>query len=130
MTHCNPATVAFRSVPIVGSATLTTVASRNAMPDPSTVASRTQSALGVPQVTGSIVFSPRCSVSRSLFRFKLIVRRSYAIKLPRGSKDEYLQHSRPSRGDSISRGRRGVAAVCGLLLGGHRGARRDDPRRP
>ena len=51
--HCNPATLAFRSVPIVGSATLTTVASRNAMPDPSTVASRTQRAVGVPHVTAS-----------------------------------------------------------------------------
>ena len=49
--HCKPATLAFRSVPIEGSATFTTVASRNAMPDPSTVASRTQRAVGVPHVT-------------------------------------------------------------------------------
>jgi hypothetical protein len=40
-------------VPIVGRATFTTVASRNAMPDPSTVASRTHRALRVPHVTDS-----------------------------------------------------------------------------
>lgn len=38
---------------MVGSATFTTVASRNATPDPSTVASRIQRAAGVPHVTAS-----------------------------------------------------------------------------
>ena len=53
MTHCNTAMLASESVPIVGRATFTTVASRNAIPEPSTVASRTQRALGVPQVMES-----------------------------------------------------------------------------
>src|SRR5262249_27588603 len=45
--------LASSSVPIVGNAIFTTVASRNVRPDPSTVASRTQRALRVPQTTDS-----------------------------------------------------------------------------
>ena len=47
--HCSPATSVCRSRPIDGSATLTTVPSRNATPDPRTVAAITQRAEGVPK---------------------------------------------------------------------------------
>ena len=47
--HWSPATSVCRSLPIDGSATFTTVPSRNAMPEPSTVAAITQRAVGVPQ---------------------------------------------------------------------------------
>ncbi len=50
-THCRPATWAPKSLPIDGSATLTTVASSIAMPDPSTVATRIHRPGAEPYVT-------------------------------------------------------------------------------
>ena len=46
--HCRPAALAWRSAPMRGKAMLTTVASMNARPEPSTVASSTQRPAGCP----------------------------------------------------------------------------------
>src|SRR4030088_2457442 len=53
MIHCRPATSAWRSLPIAGRATLTTVPSRKAIPEPSAVAASTHLALAVPNAIRS-----------------------------------------------------------------------------
>jgi hypothetical protein len=58
--HCNPASDACRCLPIVGSATLTTVESSNTMLDPSTVAISTQ--------RPRALFSRNCGASTGLLR--------------------------------------------------------------
>src|SRR6266567_8935610 len=58
-THGRPDIAAPRSLPMAGSATLTTVASSAAMPDPSTVATRIHRPAGVPYRTASVVATLR-----------------------------------------------------------------------
>ena len=53
--HCRPATSASNSSPIAGSATFTTVPSRNAIPDPRAVAASTHLARLVPNAIRSSV---------------------------------------------------------------------------
>src|SRR6476646_6557100 len=54
MTHSSPANPLSRSLPMLGRATFTTVASSDAMPDPRTVAARTHRPRAVPNRRGSV----------------------------------------------------------------------------
>src|SRR5262245_46906670 len=57
MTHCSPPTPPPRSREMAGNATLTTVASRAAMPEPRTVAARMRRPMGLPYATSDTLLA-------------------------------------------------------------------------